>query len=67
MGTRDLSVMPIEEERLGGLSHVELGRYEGLVVPLRQAFWDAWEEAVGFYDLANQVILKDDTYPRQTH
>jgi hypothetical protein len=51
-----------EEERItgevGGLSHIDLGRYEGLYIPLRDAFFDAWEEGVKFYEKAQVAIAE---------
>lgn len=49
-----------EEERIsgsvGGLSRHELARYEGIYIPLRDAFFDAWETATGFYPKAEKAI-----------
>ena len=36
---------------IGGLNHLELARYEGIFIPLKDAFWEAWEEEVDFYGI----------------
>jgi len=47
-----------EEARIAGDFGVmgTMSRYEGLYVPLKDAFWDAWEEASGFYEAADAAL-----------
>lgn len=59
-GSKLAELTDAEEERItgqiGGLNHIELGRYEGLYIPLRDAFFDAWEEATDFYPKLEAAI-----------
>jgi hypothetical protein len=61
-GDRLTDLTDDEEERIsgsvGGLNHLNLARYEGLYIPLRDAFFEAWEEASGFYPKLQAALAK---------
>ncbi len=48
-----------QERRFGQLEWED--RYYGLYLPLKEAFWDEWEEKSGFWDEAEKAVKERDT------
>jgi hypothetical protein len=58
-GTRLSQLADAQECRFGQLEWEE--RYYGLYLPLKEVFWDEWEDKSGFWDKAEKAVNERDT------